>query len=98
MEEEKEIKEADIIDDEKKEARLKKGIDFRLELALFLILGFLLGVVIKTEAVKRITIGFNDGSIPSQRQAYDFEKIKKEIAEQSAAAQQTAPASDANNQ
>jgi hypothetical protein len=97
MEEENKIKEAEIIDDEKKEARLKRGIDFRLELALFLILGFLLGVVVKTEAVKRITIGFNDSSIPSQRQAYDFEKIKEEIAEQNAAAEQAAPAPDANN-
>ena len=99
MEEKNEIKNAEIIKED--DLRLKRGIDFRLELALFLILGFLLGVVIKTEAVKRITIGFNDGSIPSSRQEYDFEKIEQELAAQSSATQQNAPAENAqpaNNQ
>ena len=105
MEEKKEIKNAETIEDEK-DLRLKRGIDFRLELALFLILGFLLGVVIKTEAVKRVTIGFNDGDITTSRQAYDFEKIKQDLADQSAAAEQAAqeqvtpeaPSQPANNQ
>ena len=65
---------------ETEEVRPKKRMDFRLELALFFILGFLLGVVIKTEASKRITIGFNDNEIASLKQAYDFENIKEEIA------------------
>ena len=64
------------------ESKLKKGMDFRFELALFLILGFLLGVVIKTEASKRITIGFNDNEIASVKQGFDFEKIKQTIAEE----------------
>lgn len=99
MEEKNEIKNAEIIKED--DLRLKRGIDFRLELALFLILGFLLGVVIKTEAVKRITIGFNDGAIPSSRQSYDFEKIKQDLVDQSAAEQQAAPNADTqsnNNQ
>ena len=97
MEEKKEIKDAEIIGEEKKDVRLIKGIDFRLELALFLILGFLLGVVIKTEAAKRITIGFNDSAIPSSKQAYDFAKTEKELVEQAveaAAASSSKPSSD----
>jgi hypothetical protein len=75
-------------------ANMKKKVDFRFELALFLILGFLLGVVIKSEAVKRVTIGFDDGAIPSVRQAYDFEKIEQDIAAASEKAQsQASPAS-----
>jgi len=93
MEEKNETKDAEIIN-EKEVFDPKIKIDFRFELALFLILGFLLGVVIKTEATKRITIGFNDGLVPSVRQAYDFEKINEELAQQSAAAQ---AASDAQN-
>lgn len=75
---------------ETEEVRPKKRMDFRLELALFFILGFLLGVVIKTEASKRITIGFNDNEIASLKQAYDFENIKEEIAESKANSQQQA--------
>ena len=93
MEEKNEIKEAEIINEEKEESNNSypvKKIDFRFELALFLILGFLLGVVIKTEAAKRITIGFNDSLIPSVKQSYDFGKIEEEIAKESEAAQQAA--------
>lgn len=69
------------------ETKIKNKINFRFEAVLFLILGFLLGVVIKTEATKRVTIGFNDSEIASVKQSYNFEKIKKEIAEKSAASQ-----------
>ena len=44
---------------EPKKNRSRKT-DFYIELALFLILGVLIGIAIKTEAVKRITIGFDD--------------------------------------
>jgi hypothetical protein len=78
----------------------KKKMDFRFELALFLILGFLLGVVIKSEAVKRVTIGFNDGAIASIRQGYDFEKAKADLAKASKDQEQaaSAAASGANSQ
>ena len=96
MKEKNEIKDAVIVNEEKSKIK----IDFRFELALFLILGFLLGVVIKTEAVKRITIGFNDGSVPSLRQAYDFEKMREELGKKNSSAQQAAQESqgNANNQ
>lgn len=50
-----------------------------LEYALFLILGFLLGVVMKTEAAKRITVGYNDYQVSTKAQFYDLNKIQKEI-------------------
>lgn len=75
----------------------KKRIDFRFELALFLILGFLLGVVIKSEAVKRITIGFNDGEIISVRQGYDFDKIKEDLAKASAPQEEAASVVEENS-
>lgn len=53
-----------------------------LEYALFLILGFLLGVVMKTEAAKRITVGYNDYQVSTKAQFYDLNKIQKEIMEE----------------
>lgn len=56
--------EKDIIETDKK--------SFKVELALFFILGLLLGVTIKTEAMKRITIGFDDYQLEDSSQAYDI--------------------------
>lgn len=50
-----------------------------LEYALFLILGFLLGIVIKTEAGKRITIGYNDYQVTSARAIYNINDIQKKM-------------------
>lgn len=52
---------------------------FYLELTLFLVLGFLLGAVIKVEAIKRVTIGFNDYEAPALKQGYDFSQIQKDL-------------------
>ena len=42
----------------------EKGINF----LLIFILGFLVGVALKSEAQKRITIGFNDYLVPKYKQ------------------------------
>lgn len=55
-----------------------------LEYALFLILGFLLGVVIKTEAGKRITVGFNDFQVDMKQETYNINDLQKSLAEKSA--------------
>ncbi len=72
----------------------KKRREAIFELALFLILGILLGITIKTEAVKKITIGFNDYQINTKVQRYDVSAMKKELddqmAEQQKAAEQSA--------
>ncbi|HLN18703.1 MAG TPA: hypothetical protein VK255_00860 [Patescibacteria group bacterium] len=53
--------------------------DYYIELVLFLILGVLLGVAIKTEAVKRITIGYNDNQMKMMNQDYNIEKMQKDL-------------------
>jgi hypothetical protein len=68
----------------------KKRKDVIVELSLFLILGILLGVTIKTEAVKKITIGFNDYKLANARQAYNITMMQKEL--QTQAAQESASA------
>ncbi len=46
-----------------------------LNLVLVAILGVLAGVVIKTQALQSITIGFDDGKLVGGQQSYDLEKI-----------------------
>lgn len=67
----------------------KKRREIIFEFALFFVLGFLLGVTIKTEAVKKITIGFNDYQIESGKERYDIASIKSEL-EREAVEQQKA--------
>lgn len=84
-------KEAEIQDDDtgEKETGKRRG-DVVFELALIFILGFLLGVTIKTEAAKRVTIGFNDYKIVQQKQGFDFAAIKNAAEEAAKAAQDEA--------
>jgi hypothetical protein len=64
-----------------------KKMSIKVEFILILILGFLLGVAIKTEAAKRITIGFSDYKVENLKQDYDIEKIQNELIEKSKNAQ-----------
>jgi len=71
----------------------KRG--FYFEMALFLILGFLLGVVVKTEAVKKVTMGFNDYKIVSLKQGYNFSEMRKNLAEKQEKAKKNAETNEA---
>ena len=70
----------------------KRKTDYYIELALFLILGLLIGIAIKTEAVKRVTIGFDDYKMKMMKQDYDVNKIQSDLIKKSNEAAQTAPA------
>jgi hypothetical protein len=70
------------------EKEKKKRRDWMFEMALFFILGLLIGITVKTEAVKRITIGFNDYQLKNGAQAFDIEKIKADLDQQAQQAQQ----------
>lgn len=70
-----------------------------MEIILFLILGFLLGVVIKTEAGERVTIGFDDYKVAALQRGYDLNQAQKNVAEKTKAEQEKngdAPAEDGN--
>ena len=55
----------------------KKKREIIFEMVLFLVLGILIGITVKTEAVKRITIGFSDYKITTGKNAYNIEDMKK---------------------
>jgi hypothetical protein len=48
----------------------EKSVNF----ILILILGFLVGVAVKTEAKKRVTIGYNDYLVTEMKQGFDLLK------------------------
>ncbi|HAR99862.1 MAG: hypothetical protein US57_C0006G0051 [Candidatus Moranbacteria bacterium GW2011_GWC2_37_73] len=75
--------ESQPIENEMERAK-KRRREVIFEMALFFILGVLLGVTIKTEAVKKITIGFNDYQITKSSQKYDIAELKKALDEQAA--------------
>lgn len=68
--------EADVLQDER--SRNKK-MDKYVEFILIFILGVLIGIAIKTEAVKKITIGFDDYQMESAKQDFDINKLQSEI-------------------
>jgi len=65
----------------------KKKREVIFEMVLFLVLGILLGITIKTEAVKRITIGFNDYNIVNGINSYNISDMKNKLNKQAEAAQ-----------
>ena len=67
-----------------KDLEKKKKKDLIFELALFFVLGILVGITIKTEAVKKITIGFNDYQIPPKVERYDVAKLKDDLIREAA--------------
>jgi cytoskeletal protein RodZ len=86
------------LDDDKKKKEKRVRRDYYIELSLFLILGILLGVAIKTEAVKRITIGYNDYKMKTMSQEYDINKMQKDmLAKQVEAAKEAEDNSSAQN-
>ena len=90
--EEEREKEKDNYEKPKDEKPTKKGrADFYVELILFLVLGILVGISLKTEAAKKLTIGYNDYKMKIMKQDYDINKLQKDLIKknQEAASQQS---------
>jgi hypothetical protein len=71
-------------DNDEDEPKKKGRSDFYIELALFLILGVLLGIAAKTEASKKITIGYNDYQMAIMKNDYNFNKMQADLADKRA--------------
>lgn len=63
--------------------------DFYVEIILMLVLGILIGIAVKTEAAKRITIGSDDYKMKFSANAYNLNNLEKELAKTQAEAQKT---------
>jgi len=75
MDNKNEIKEATIIEGDDKRS-------FKVEIILTLILGVLLGFTIKTEALKRVTIGFNDYQLKNSVGAFNISEAERKLIEE----------------
>lgn len=61
--------------------------DFYVEIILMLVLGILIGIAVKTEAAKRITIGSDDYKMKFSANAYNLNNLEKELAKTQVEAQ-----------
>lgn len=61
----------------------KSRSDFYIELILFLVLGILVGVSLKTEAAKKLTVGYNDYKMKIMNQDYDINQLQKDLLKKS---------------
>lgn len=87
MDEENKIQDGEVVfeDEAQAETRKKKRRnDLYIELVLFFILGILIGITLKTEALKRITIGYNDYQMEAKIQDYDINKLEADLAKEGA--------------
>ncbi|MCX6762063.1 MAG: hypothetical protein NTY33_04490 [Candidatus Moranbacteria bacterium] len=70
-----------------REALAKKmKAEFRSRLILTFILGLLIGIAVKTEALKKITIGYDDYLMKIKSQSYNINDIQTNLQKQAQAA------------
>jgi len=78
MIEENKIEDAEIIIEDEIIDDRKKQENPYIERILILILGILIGIAVKTQAVQKITIGFDDYLMKFENRGYDLNKIQDE--------------------
>jgi len=76
--EKKDIQDAEVsqVDQEK---NIKKS--YRTEIFFIFVIGLLIGIMVKAESVKKISIGFNDYKVVAKTQEYNIEAIEKSLFE-----------------
>ncbi len=79
MDEEIKISEAQVEKIEKIETERNKKMDVYIEFALIFILGILIGIAVKTEANKKITIGFDDYQMKLSKQDFNINNLQFEV-------------------
>ena len=80
---------SDLVEDPKEEIAEEKEkkpskAEFYIELALFLILGLLIGIAAKTESLKRVAIGFDDYKMNIYQSDYNINSLQVEVAKKRA--------------
>lgn len=86
MDEENKIQEGEVISEESLPEisnKKKRRKDLYVELFLFFVLGTLIGITVKTEAAKRITMGYNDYQMEIGKQDYNINKIQTDLTQKS---------------
>lgn len=82
------IQDAQIIN-EPGNVKVKKGKNYHTEIILIFIIGLLLGIMIKAESLKKVSIGFSDYRVMGGSQGYNLDEIEKKMIEESKKQQET---------
>jgi hypothetical protein len=86
MDEENKIQDGEIISEEspiENTRKKRKKKDLYIELVLFFVLGILIGITLKTEAIKRVTIGYNDYQMDIKKQDYNINQLQANLTKKS---------------
>lgn len=78
--EEKDIQDAEI--EETGEKKDKKR-NYRTEIILIFVIGLLLGIMLKAESLKKVSIGFSDYKVMGGSQEYNLDEIEKRLTDES---------------
>lgn len=81
------IRDAEVDEIESGDEGKKKN--YRTEVILILIIGLLLGVMLKAESLKRVSVGFSDYKVEGGAQGYDMDSIEKKMIEENNAQSKT---------
>jgi len=95
---EAEVSELKETSEEPKEKLRNKKRDLYIELVLLFILGILLGIALKNEAARRITIGFDDYKMNIMKSDFDINQIEKDILDKQKEEQAQEEAQDESDQ
>lgn len=90
--EKKDIQDAQVTEiDGDKEPKSKS---YRTEIILIFVIGLLLGIMVKAESLKKISIGFSDYRVTGGAQEYDLDGIEERLIQESEAQQQEGAAAN----
>ncbi|EKE20913.1 MAG: hypothetical protein ACD_7C00429G0003 [uncultured bacterium] len=60
-----------------------KSKNYHTEIILIFIIGLLLGIMVKAESLKKVSIGFSDYKLKGGAQEYNLDEIEKKMIEES---------------
>ncbi len=75
-----------------------KNKNYHTEIILIFIIGLLLGVMVKAEALKKVSMGFSDYKVSGGTQGYDLDEIEKQVTEKMKKEQSEAPQPQVNQE
>lgn len=90
--EKNDIQDAQISEVTEVDDKSKNKKNYHTEIILIFVIGLLLGIMLKAESLKKISIGFSDYKVTGGAQEYKLDEIEKELMEKAEAdAEQTEP-------
>lgn len=87
QQEKNDIQDAQISETTENDNKPKNKKSYQTEIILIFIIGLLLGIMLKAESLKKVSIGFSDYRVAGGVQEYKMDDIEKQLKEKSEKAQ-----------